>query len=199
MLADLDREAPSSAGRPIESIFLGGGTPSLFAPADIARLLDAVNQRFTMSPDVEISMEANPGTVECGAPAGYLEAGVNRLSIGAQSFDDVALQKLGRIHSGDDVRRAVADAYAAGFDNVNIDLMHGLPGQTVAKACADLQAAAELNPAHLSWYQLTLEPNTVFHARPPEDLPDEETAWTIQEAGAELLESLGFEQYEVSA
>jgi oxygen-independent coproporphyrinogen-3 oxidase len=199
LLADLDREAGNAADRPIESIFLGGGTPSLFAPADIARLLDAVRDRFAMSPDVEITMEANPGAVECGAPAGYREAGVNRLSIGAQSFDDEALQKLGRIHSGDDVRRAVTEAFAAGFDNLNIDLMHGLPGQTVATACADLQSAAELDPTHLSWYQLTLEPNTVFHARPPKDLPDEEMAWAIQDAGAELLGSLGFEQYEVSA
>ena len=199
LLADLDREAGNAADRSIESIFLGGGTPSLFAPAEIARLLDAVRQRFAMSPDVEITMEANPGTVECGAPAGYREAGVNRLSIGAQSFDDETLQKLGRIHSGDDIRRAVTEAFAAGFDNLNIDLMHGLPGQTVAAACADLQSGAELNPAHLSWYQLTLEPNTIFHARPPKDLPDDEMAWAIQDAGADLLGSLGFEQYEVSA
>ena len=199
LLADLDREAVIAGDRPVESIFLGGGTPSLFAPAEIARLLDAVRHRFVLSAEVEITMEANPGTVECGAPAGYREAGVNRLSIGAQSFDDEALQKLGRIHSGDDIRRAVTDARSAGFDNLNIDLMHGLPGQTVEKACADLQSAAELNPTHLSWYQLTLEPNTVFHARPPDDLPDEEMAWAIQDAGAELLESLGFEQYEVSA
>jgi oxygen-independent coproporphyrinogen-3 oxidase len=199
LLADLDRESEHAADRPIDSIFLGGGTPSLFSPAEIARVLDAVRQRFAVSPDVEITMEANPGTVECGAPAGYREAGVNRLSIGAQSFDDEALQKLGRIHSGDDVRRAVTDARSAGFANLNIDLMHGLPGQTVEKACADLQSAAELNPTHLSWYQLTLEPNTVFHARPPDDLPDDEMAWAIQDAGAELLESVGFEQYEVSA
>jgi putative oxygen-independent coproporphyrinogen III oxidase len=199
LLADLDREAGNAADRSIESIFLGGGTPSLFAPAEIARLLDAVRQRFALSPDVEITMEANPGTVECGAPAGYREAGVNRLSIGAQSFDDETLQKLGRIHSGDDIRRAVTEAFAAGFDNLNIDLMHGLPGQTVAAACADLQSGAELNPAHLSWYQLTLEPNTIFHARPPRDLPDDEMAWAIQDAGADLLDSLGFEQYEVSA
>jgi oxygen-independent coproporphyrinogen-3 oxidase len=199
LLADLDREAGNAADRPIESIFLGGGTPSLFSPAEIARLLDAVGQRFTMSPDVEITMEANPGTVECGAPAGYREAGVNRLSIGAQSFDDEALRKLGRIHSGDDIRRAVTEALGAGFDNLNIDLMYGLPGQNVAAACADLQSGVELNPAHLSWYQLTLEPNTVFHARPPEDLPDEEMAWAIQDAGADLLGSLDFEQYEVSA
>jgi len=199
LLADLDREAVKAGDRPLESIFLGGGTPSLFAPTEIARLLDAVRHRFVLSPDVEITMEANPGTVECGAPAGYREAGVNRLSIGAQSFDDKSLQKLGRIHSGDDIRRAVTDARSAGFDNLNIDLMHGLPGQTVEKACADLQAGAELNPTHLSWYQLTLEPNTVFHARPPTDLPAEEMAWAIQDAGAEVLCSLGFEQYEVSA
>ena len=199
LLADLDREAVKAGDRPLESIFLGGGTPSLFAPTEIARLLDAVRHRFVLSPDVEITMEANPGTVECGAPAGYREAGVNRLSIGAQSFDDKTLQKLGRIHSGDDIRRAVTDARSAGFDNLNIDLMHGLPGQTVEKACADLQAGAELNPTHLSWYQLTLEPNTVFHARPPTDLPGEEMGWAIQDAGAELLCSLGFEQYEVSA
>ena len=199
LLVDLDREAVTAGDRPIESIFLGGGTPSLFSPTEIARLLDAVRQRFVLSADVEITMEANPGTVECGAPAGYREAGVNRLSIGAQSFDDETLHKLGRIHGRDDIRRAVTDARSAGFDNLNIDIMHGLPGQTVAKACADLRSAAELDPAHLSWYQLTLEPNTVFHARPPEDLPGEEMAWAIQDAGAALLTSLGFEQYEVSA
>ena len=199
LLVDLDREAVTAGDRPIESIFLGGGTPSLFSPTEIARLLDAVRQRFVLSADVEITMEANPGTVECGAPAGYREAGVNRLSIGAQSFDDETLHKLGRIHGSDDIRRAVTDARSAGFDNLNIDIMHGLPGQTVAKACADLRSAAELDPAHLSWYQLTLEPNTVFHARPPEDLPGEEMAWAIQDAGAALLTSLGFEQYEVSA
>ena len=199
LLADLDREALIAGDRSVESIFLGGGTPSLFAPAEVARLLDAVRHRFVLSADVEITMEANPGTVECGAPAGYREAGVNRLSIGAQSFDDETLRKLGRIHSSDDIRRAVTDARSAGFDNLNIDLMHGLPGQTVEKSCADLRTGVELEPTHLSWYQLTLEPNTVFHARPPDDLPDEETAWAIQDAGAELLESSGFEQYEVSA
>ena len=199
LLADLAREAVIAGDRPIESVFLGGGTPSLFAPAEIARLLDAVMQRFVVSADVEITMEANPGTVECGAPAGYREAGVNRLSIGAQSFDDQTLQKLGRIHSGDDIRRAVTDARAAGFDNLNIDLMHGLPGQTVEKACADLRSGMELEPTHLSWYQLTLEPNTVFYARPPEDLPGEEITWAIQDAGAKLLSSSGFKQYEVSA
>ena len=199
LLADLDREVASAGDRSVETIFLGGGTPSLFAPDEVARLLDGVTERFKVSADAEITMEANPGTVECAAPAGYRDAGVNRLSIGAQSFDDDALQKLGRIHSSDDIRRAVAEARSAGFDNLNIDLMHCLPGQTVAAARADLRSAAELGPTHISWYQLTLEPNTVFHARPPEGLPDEDTAWAIQDAGAELLCSLGYEQYEVSA
>ena len=135
--------------RQVETIFLGGGTPSLFTPGHIARLLDGAVARLSLASDVEVTMEANPGTVECGAPAGYREAGVNRLSIGAQSFDDETLHKLGRIHGSDDIRRAVTDARSAGFDNLNIDIMHGLPGQTVAKACADLRSAAELDPAHL--------------------------------------------------
>lgn len=183
----------------LESVFLGGGTPSLFSPAEIGRLLGAVRERFAVAADLEITMEANPGTVECGAPAAYREVGVNRLSIGAQSFDDDALRRLGRIHDSSDIRRAVGEAQAAGFDNLNIDLMHGLPGQTIATAEADVRAAINLGPNHVSWYQLTLEPNTVFHARPPEGLPDEETAYEIQDAGGALLRHAGFEQYEVSA
>ena len=199
LLTDLDQEAKRAAGRTIESLFLGGGTPSLFAPEEISRLLTGVHERFDVADDAEITMEANPGTVECGAPAGYREAGVNRLSIGAQSFDDDALRQLGRIHSSDDIRRAVGEVKSAGFDNFNLDLMHGLPGQTLATAESDVRAALELGPTHISWYQLTLEPNTVFHARPPENLPDEETAYEIQDAGAALLRDAGFEQYEVSA
>ncbi len=199
LLADLDQEARRAADRTLETLFLGGGTPSLFAPEEIGRLLAGVRERFDVADDVEITMEANPGTVECGAPAGYREAGVNRLSIGAQSFDDDALKRLGRIHSSDDIRRAVGEVTSAGFDNFNLDLMHGLPGQTLASAEADVHAAVELGPTHISWYQLTLEPNTVFHARPPENLPDEETTYEIQDAGAALLRDAGFEQYEVSA
>ena len=199
LLADLEREVEKAGGRTIESIFLGGGTPSLFSPDEIGRLLDGVTTRFSVATDVEVTMEANPGTVEFGTPAAYRETGVNRLSIGAQSFDDDALQRLGRIHSSDDIRRTVNEAVAAGFDNFNIDIMHGLPGQTVAAALRDIEAAAALAPTHVSWYQLTLEPNTVFHARPPEDLPDEEGLWDIQEAGADLLGALGYVQYEVSA
>ncbi|MEJ2299787.1 MAG: radical SAM family heme chaperone HemW [Woeseiaceae bacterium] len=144
-------------------------------------------------------MEVNPGTVECGSPAGYRAAGVNRVSIGAQSFDDASLQRLGRIHSAADIRRSVDEFVAAGFDNFNLDLMHGLPRQTVEMAMADLRAALDLGPVHLSWYQLTLEPNTVFHARPPTGLPDDETAWAIQDAGEALLGAAGFARYEVSA
>ncbi len=199
LLADLEREARRAAGREIGTVFLGGGTPSLFSPDEIAMLLEAVAARLQLAPDAEITMEANPGTVEFDAPSGYRDAGVNRLSLGAQSFDDESLRRLGRIHGSNDIRRAFEQARAGGFDNINLDLMHGLPGQNVARAKRDLLDAIELGPTHISWYQLTLEPNTVFHARPPEDLPDEEVAWAIQDAGAEILESAGFQQYEVSA
>ena len=199
LLSDLERERLRAGGRPVESIFLGGGTPSLFAPRQIERLLSAVAARFTLVADAEVTMEANPGTVESGSPAGYRAAGVNRLSIGAQSFDDDALRRLGRIHSSADIHRTVEAVKAAGFDNFNLDLMHGLPGQTVAAAESDVRTAIGLEPTHISWYQLTLEPNTVFYARPPRDLPDEELAFDIQDAGGALLREAGFAQYEVSA
>lgn len=199
LLADLDREASLAGDRPLVSLFLGGGTPSLFPPDEVAQLIDGVRQRFTLAEDVEITMEANPGTVECGDPVGYRQAGVNRLSIGAQSFDPDALQKLGRIHSVADISRAVAEAEAAGFASFNIDIMYGLPGQDVAAAVADLQAASKLRPAHISWYQLTLEPNTVFHARPPAGLPDNDLGFEIQIAGQAFLAEQGFVQYETSA
>ncbi len=199
LLLDLESEAERAGGRLVGSVFLGGGTPSLLPPGAIARVLDSVADRMALAGDAEITMEANPGTVECGSLAGYRAAGVNRLSIGAQSFSDESLARLGRIHGSDDIRRTAAEATAAGFDNFNLDLMHGLPGQAVAAALADIDAAVELGPAHVSWYQLTLEPNTVFHARPPGDMPDEEVLADIQDAGAERLQAAGFEQYEVSA
>ncbi len=199
VLRDLETEASRAAERPVESVFLGGGTPSLFSPGEIARLLRGVRDNFTLVPDAEITMEANPGTVECGDPAGYRDAGVNRLSFGGQSFNDELLRKIGRIHSSEDIVRAVRDARSAGIENINIDLMHGLPGQGVAAALDDLRAAMELEPAHLSWYQLTLEPNTIFYARPPADLPDDETAWEMQDLGQALLADHGYLQYEVSA
>jgi len=199
LLFDLDGEQTRGAGRPIESVFLGGGTPSLFAPDEIGRLLDGIRARFDVADDAEITMEANPGTVECGEPAGYRDAGVNRLSFGGQSFNDELLKKIGRIHSSQDIVRAVNDARVAGVDNVNIDLMHGLPGQSVAAAIEDVRTAISLEPAHISWYQLTLEPNTIFFARPPEDLPDDETVHEIQGRGQVLLGEGGYRQYEVSA
>ena len=199
LLIDLEREAQRARGRVVDTIFLGGGTPSLFPPAEIGRLLDGAARCLTVAADAEVTMEANPGTVECGSPAGYRAAGVNRLSIGAQSFDDTCLREIGRIHSSDDIRRSIGEVAAAGFDNINIDLMYALPGQTIEMARADVEAAIRQEPAHISRYQLTLEPNTVFHARPPVGLPDEELAWDMQDAGAELLEDAGFRQYEVSA
>jgi oxygen-independent coproporphyrinogen-3 oxidase len=199
LLRDLETESARGAGRELISVFLGGGTPSVFSPGQIARLLEGTRANFALAGDAEITMEANPGTVECGDPAGYREAGVNRLSIGAQSFSPTALATLGRIHSVDDISRAVGEARVAGFDNINIDLMYGLPGQDVDAALFDIEQAAALQPEHLSWYQLTLEPNTVFHARPPGGLPGQELSAEIQDRGQERLQGLGYEQYEVSA
>ncbi len=199
LLADLDTEAERAAARPLISIFLGGGTPSLFSPDEIGTLLDGIAERFKLVDDIEITMEANPGTIECGDPLGYKQAGVNRLSIGAQSFNAESLRKLGRIHTVDDIARAVDAAHEAGISNINLDVMFALPGQDVADALEDLQAAALLEPAHLSWYQLTLEPNTVFYAQPPQGLPDNDLSFEIQTEGQALLATLGYEQYEVSA
>lgn len=199
LLVDLESETTRGAGRTIESIFLGGGTPSLFSPEEIGRLLRGVRANFDITGDAETTMEANPGTVECGDPAGYRDAGVNRLSIGGQSFSNELLKKIGRIHSSDDIVRAVNNARAAGIDNINIDLMYSLPGQTVTAALGDIRSAIDLNPTHISWYQLTLEPNTIFYARPPAELPNEDTAWEIQEQGRKLLAEYGYRQYEVSA
>ncbi len=199
LLKDLANESVRAGEREVRSVFLGGGTPSLFSPTEIDLLLKGVRAHFSLAENAEITMEANPGTVECGSPAGYNKAGVNRLSIGAQSFDDALLAKLGRIHTSADIFRAVQEAQDAGFDNLNIDLMHGLPGQTVDMALADLDAAIDLEPLHISWYQLTLEPNTVFYSRPPANLPNDDLACEIQERGQSLLAAAGFEQYEVSA
>ena len=199
LLLDLEMESRLAGGRVIESVFLGGGTPSLFSPAEIGRLLDGVTRMFKVAADAEITMEANPGSIECGDPAGYRQAGVNRLSIGAQSFDDKQLQQLGRVHDCADISRAVSEAHDGGFENINIDLMHGLPGQTIDDALADLESAMRLAPSHISWYQLTLEPNTVFYAHPPANMPDDDLAYEIQDRGQALLGANGFEQYEISA
>ena len=198
LLADMERAAESLAGREISSVFLGGGTPSLFPPEQIERLLDRVRACLTLAADAEITMEANPGAIEHSAFRGYREAGVNRLSLGVQSFDDEKLRKLGRIHDSDAARNAYAEARDAGFANINLDLMYALPGQTLNDALADVREALRLAPEHLSYYHLTLEPNTVFYSRPPA-LPDDETAWQIQDAAAALIAAAGFDNYEVSA
>ena len=199
LLADLDHDLPLAWGRTVHSVFFGGGTPSLFPPAAIDRFLQQASARLRFAPDVEVTLETNPGTVEHGPFAGYRAAGVNRLSFGVQSFDDGCLQRLGRIHSSGDAERAVKAAQDAGFDNLNLDLMYALPGQSLAMALADVDRAIALQPAHLSHYQLTLEPNTVFAVRTPAGLPDEDGAWDMQEACQARLAAAGFAQYEVSA
>ena len=178
---------------------MGGGTPSLFAGRTIGRLLDGIARRLVLAADVEITLEANPGTAEAAHFVDYRAAGVNRLSIGVQSLDDTRLAALGRIHSRDEAVAAYRLARRAGFDNVNLDLMFGLPGQDQAQALADLERALALAPEHLSWYQLTLEPNTLFHQRPPPGLPDDDTLADMTDAGQERLADAGYRQYEVSA
>ena len=185
-------------GRPVETVFFGGGTPSLFPASCIARLLSVVREEYPLSPEAEITLEANPGTREGIDFDALLEAGVNRLSVGAQSFDPGMLSRLGRIHSGEDIPKTVAKARLAGFRNINLDIMHGLPGQLPDMAANDLERALALEPEHLSWYQLTIEPNTVFDANPPQ-LPGEEVLCDIQDRGGEILGGAGFVQYEVSA
>jgi putative oxygen-independent coproporphyrinogen III oxidase len=198
LICDFDIEAPRLKGRMIDTVFFGGGTPSLFQPEAFARLLGALRQRIAFAPDVEITLEANPGTIERGRFSGYAEAGINRVSLGAQTFDPRALERLGRIHSAEDTHRAVAELRAAKLDNFNLDLMYALPGQSVEAALNDVRVACSLAPSHISYYQLTLEPGTVFHSRPPQ-LPDEDAAWQIQCAGQDLLAQAGYRQYEVSA
>jgi putative oxygen-independent coproporphyrinogen III oxidase len=198
LIRDFDMELPRLTGRRIDTVFFGGGTPSLFRPEDFSRLLGALRQRIAFADDVEITLEANPGTVERGRFAGYRDAGINRVSLGAQSFAPQALELLGRIHSADDTHRAVAELRAAKLGNFNLDLMYALPQQTLDEALEDVRIACALGPAHISYYQLTLEPGTVFHARPPR-LPDEDAAWQIQTAGQRLLAEAGYVQYEISA
>jgi oxygen-independent coproporphyrinogen-3 oxidase len=198
LIRDFDAEWPLVASRRIDTVFFGGGTPSLFPPEDFARLLHALRQRIAFASDAEITLEANPGTIERGRFAGYREAGINRVSLGAQTFAPHALKRLGRIHTADDTHRAVAELRAAGIHNFNLDLMYALPEQTLEEALVDVRTACELEPTHLSYYQLTLEPGTVFHARPP-PLPDDEAAWRIQSEGQLLLAAAGYRQYEVSA
>ena len=198
LLEELEQVAPRLEGRAPHSIFFGGGTPSLFSPAAIGRLLHAVERRLGLANGAEITLEANPGTVDMARFQGFRAAGVNRLSIGIQSLQDDKLKRLGRIHGRADALAAIAAAKQAGFDNFNLDLMHGLPDQTASDALADLKDALATHPTHLSWYQLTLEPNTPFHHAPPA-LPNEDTLQAIQTEGHAFLSAAGFHAYEVSA
>jgi len=199
LIADLDLDLPLAWGRTVHSVFFGGGTPSLFPAAAIDRFLQAASARLRFAPGCEITLETNPGTAEHGRFGDYLRAGVNRVSFGIQSFDDGCLRRLGRIHDSAQAEAAVKLAQDAGLDNLNLDLMYALPGQTLAMALHDLERAFALAPAHISHYQLTLEPNTVFAARPPEHLPDEDLAWDMQEQGQARLAAAGYAQYEISA
>ena len=197
LVRDLEAMLPSVWGRRIHTIFIGGGTPSLFPAEQIDELLAAVRARLTLEPDAEITMEANPGASEAGRFRGYRDAGVNRLSLGIQSFDDAMLKALGRIHSADEARRAIGMAMGI-FGNVNIDLMYGLPGQTPAMARADIEEGVRYGTPHLSAYQLTIEPNTVFFAHPPK-LPEHDASADMQQMIEEALAAAGFEHYETSA
>ncbi len=198
LIGDLEQELPLVWGRPISSIFLGGGTPSLFSPEALNKLFSALRAYLAFSPDIEITLEANPGAIERQRFNEYRAVGVNRLSIGIQSFNDHHLEKLGRIHNRRDAYNAAEAAHAAGLNNFNLDLMFALPQQTLAQALSDLDEAMALEPAHISWYQLTIEPNTLFHQQPPM-LPSEDHSWEMQQQGRAKLSTAGYTQYEVSA
>ena len=197
LVADLERELPRVWGRRVHSVFLGGGTPSLFSARAIDAVLAGARARLTLAADAEITLEANPGTFEAEKFRDFRAAGVNRLSIGIQSFDAARLKALGRIHDGLEARRAIEIALR-NFDNVNLDLMYGLPGQDVAAACADIETAIAFAPTHISAYHLTLEPNTLFHRFPPQ-LPDDDATAAMQDAIEAALDAAGYEHYEVSA
>lgn len=194
---DLAKYQLEAGVRPLHSIFIGGGTPSLISPPEIGRLLKGIEARIPFSHDIEITMEANPGTVEAGRFVAYQEVGINRISIGVQSFQDEKLTRLGRIHGSDEARKAAKLATEAGLNSFNIDLMHGLPDQSIDDAMYDLKQAIALNPPHLSWYQLTIEPNTMFYSKPP-TLPDDDDLWDIFEQGHQILADAGYVQYEIS-
>lgn len=198
LVRDLDSQLTFVQGRPIHTIFIGGGTPSLFSPNAYNNLFSELKKRVDISSDTEISLEANPGTTESSKFEGYYHAGINRLSIGVQSFQDNQLKILGRIHESNHAKKAFFDAKKAGFKRINIDLMFGLPNQTIQDALFDLQTAIDLAPSHLSWYQLTLEPNTYFHRFPP-ILPSDDLRFEMQQHGQALLRNNGFTQYEISA
>jgi len=198
LLDDLSETLPLIWGRSVSSIFIGGGTPSVFSGEAIEQLLSAIRALINCTPDLEITMEANPGTAEASRFRAYRQAGVNRLSLGIQSFDDRYLKALGRIHGAKEALQAVELARDAGFDNINLDLMYALPGQSELDMLRDLKTAVQLAPEHLSWYQLTMEPNTAFYHQPPE-LPDDDSIASMSERGLQFLADKGYQRYEVSA
>ena len=198
LINDLEVELHRMRGRTINSIFIGGGTPSLFLPESLDRLLSSIRSRLNLNSNIEITLEANPGAVDTEKFLEYRVAGINRLSLGIQSFDNKSLALLGRIHNSNEARKAIELSKQSGFENFNLDLMFGLPNQTVDNALADLKQAVEQLPTHISWYQLTIEPNTVFSSNPPR-LPNDDLVWSIQEQGQIFLQDNNFRQYEISA
>ncbi len=198
LLLDLSRELAQVKGRKLYSLFLGGGTPSLFSPASLERLLQGIRALIPWQEEIEITLEANPGTVESGKLREFRALGINRLSLGIQAFQDAKLKALGRIHTAREAIAAIETAKSAGFDNLNLDLMFGLPGQTLGDALSDIATAIRYGPTHISFYQLTIEPNTVF-ARYPPSLPSENTVWRVEQLCREKLEMAGFQRYEISA
>jgi len=199
LLADVTAQAGQVGSRNVGSLFLGGGTPSLFSPDAIGRLLEGLRERLVIDPAAEITLEANPGTIERGRFQDYRAAGITRVSVGAQSFAPALLERLGRIHSAGDTRTAAAELHASGLNNFNLDLMYALPGQDLDGALTDVRTAIELAPAHISHYQLTMEPGTVFGGRPPAGLPDDELAFEMQLQCQQQLAAAGYRQYETSA
>jgi len=198
LISDLEYQLPSIWGRRIVSVFIGGGTPSLFSAQSINKIMTTIRSHLNCLPDMEVTMEANPGTVEQNKFNGFYEAGINRLSIGVQSFDDQKLKSLGRIHNANEALNAVEVARKAGFSNINLDIMFALPGQSIEQALLDLQQAIDLSPQHISWYQLTIEPNTFFYSHPPVT-PEDDDVWEMQQKGQQLLADSGYIQYEISA
>ena len=198
LVVDLEQDLSLVWGRPVQSIYFGGGTPSLFSADQIATFLSAARARLDLRPDIEVTLEANPGTIERDSFSAYSSAGVNRVSLGVQSFDDGLLKRIGRIHGRHEVEQSLRSLESAGISNFNIDLMFALPGQSADQSRRDIELAIEANPAHISFYQLTIEPNTAFAAQPPQ-LPVDDVAWDMQQAGLELLEAAAYGQYEISA
>jgi oxygen-independent coproporphyrinogen-3 oxidase len=198
LLKDLEQDLPLVWGRAVHSVFFGGGTPSLFNAEQIGVLMNGFRSLLRLSPDAEVTLEANPGTIEHDSFSAYRDAGINRVSLGVQSFSNESLAEIGRIHGRQEAESAIDSIQRSGIENFNIDLMYALPGQSLSDAIEDVSVASSCNPAHISHYQLTLEPNTAFFANPP-SLPEEDAAWQMQEGCGQLLRNAGYEQYEISA